>query len=172
MTYLIVLLAVLARFAPHPPNFSPVYGALLFGGAYLRRRDFLWFPLVVLAASDYLLTAFLYRMPFGWGEIADLVAFAAVVLVGRAFCRKISLPTIGAAALAGPTAFFLISNFGVWLGWRMYPPTWAGLMACYAAAVPFFGSSLVSSVLFTGLLFGGYELYRRRFVGHGLHSAA
>lgn len=39
MVYLIVLLAVLARFIPHIPNFSPVYGALLFGGAHLRKRD-------------------------------------------------------------------------------------------------------------------------------------
>lgn len=165
MTYLIVLLAVLARFAPHPPNFSPVYGALLFGGAYLRRRDFLWFPLAILAASDYLLTTFIYRMSFGWGEIADLVAFAAVALVGRALCRKISLPRIAAAALAGPTAFFLISNFGVWLGWRMYPPTAAGLLACYGAALPFFGNSLVGSVLFSGVLFGAYEFYKRKFTG-------
>lgn len=163
MTYVIVLIAVLSRFAPHPPNFSPVYAALLFGGAYLRRRDFLWFPLVVLSASDYLLTTFIYRMPFGWGEIAALVAFAAVALVGRALCRKISPPRIAAAVLAGPTAFFLISNFGVWLGWRMYPPTWAGLMACYVAAVPFFGNSLVSSVLFSSVLFGAYEYYRRKF---------
>ena len=44
MTYIIVLLAVLARFAPHPYNFSPVYGALLFGGVYLKRRDSIWYP--------------------------------------------------------------------------------------------------------------------------------
>jgi hypothetical protein len=31
MTYVIVLLAVLTRFLPHTPNFSPVFGAVLFG---------------------------------------------------------------------------------------------------------------------------------------------
>ena len=33
MVYLIITLAVLARFIPHLHNFSPVYGALLFGAA-------------------------------------------------------------------------------------------------------------------------------------------
>jgi hypothetical protein len=61
MVYLIVLLAVLARFIPHMPNFSPVYGALLFGGAHLRKRDSIWFPLLLLDASDFVLTTFIYR---------------------------------------------------------------------------------------------------------------
>jgi len=39
MVYLIIVLAVLARFIPHVWNFSPVYGALLFGGANMRKRD-------------------------------------------------------------------------------------------------------------------------------------
>lgn len=32
MTYFFVVLAVVARFLPHPPNFVPVNAALLFGG--------------------------------------------------------------------------------------------------------------------------------------------
>ena len=41
----------------------------------------------------------------------------------------------------------------------MYSPTWKGLLDCYAAGLPFFRNSLLSSVLFTGLLFGLYEFY-------------
>ena len=39
MSYLVVLVAVLTRFIPHMPDFSPVFAALLFGGAQLKRRD-------------------------------------------------------------------------------------------------------------------------------------
>lgn len=173
MSYFIVLLAVLARFAfPHPPNFSPVYGALLFGGAYLKRRDSIWYPLALLAVSDVVLTTQVYHMRLGWrGELVDLLAFALLALVGGWLRDKISARTVIAAALAGPTAFFLVSNLGVWMGWQMYPATWEGLLACYVAALPFFPNSLVSGLLYSALLFGAYEYFSRKLAVSRLHKS-
>ncbi len=91
-----------------------------------------------------------------------------VALIGRWLRHRVSARTVIAASLAGPTAFFLISNFAVWLGWRMYPATWGGLLGCYLAALPFFRNSLLSGLLFSGVLFGGYELYRRRCAAQDL----
>ncbi len=173
MSYIIVLLAVLARFAPHPPNFSPLYAALLFGGAYLRSRDSVWYPVALLAATDVVLTTEVYHLRFSLrDELLLLLAFAVVALIGRWLRDRVSARTVLAASLAGPTAFFLISNFSVWLGWKMYPPTWAGLLACYVAALPFFRNSLLSGLLYSGLFFGGYGLYRRKFAGQRLHNFA
>jgi len=171
MTYLIVLLAVLSRFAPHPPNFTPVFGALLFGGAYLIARDSIWYPVALLGISDVVLTTQVYHMPMGSGEFLQLLAFAAVALAGWWLRNRISVASVLGASLAGPTAFFLISNFAVWLGWRMYPPTWQGLFACYVAALPFFRNSLLSGLLFSGVLFGFYEVYRRKIAGINLRGA-
>jgi uncharacterized protein DUF6580 len=162
MTYLIVVLAVLARFAPHPPNFTPAYGVLLFGGAYLKKRDSIWFPLVLLAASDLVLTTWVYGMRVSWSEPIDWLGFAAIALLGLWLRNRGSARNVLGAALAGPTLFFLISNFGVWLGFGMYPRSFAGLAACYIAALPFFGNSLAASVLYGGLLFCAYEAWRRR----------
>jgi len=164
MTYLILTLAVVARFIPHPANFSPVYGALLFGGAYLRKRDSIWFPLCLLALSDVVLNRFVYHVGIGvgWTEGVQLAAFAAVALIGWSLRQKLTARRWVTAVLAGPTVFFLISNFAVWLGFRMYPASWTGLVGCYVAGLPFYGSTLVSGVLASALLFGGYELYRRR----------
>src|SRR5579883_2046844 len=56
--------------------------------------------------------------------------------------------------LAGSVSFFLFSNFSSWLTWTdMYPRTLAGLMACYAAGVPFFRRALQGDLLFTGAMF-------------------
>jgi hypothetical protein len=162
MLYLTVALAALARFAPHPPDFSPAYAALLFGGACLRKRDSIWFPVVVLAVSDFLLTTVVYGMHFGWADTSDWVGFAAVALIGWGLRNKISVKKVVVASLASGTAFFIISNFGVWLGGLIYPRTLTGLGACFVAALPFFGNTLLSSVLFSGVLFGAYEFYRRR----------
>jgi uncharacterized protein DUF6580 len=169
MTYLIFVLSVLTRFIPHIPNFSPVFGALLFAGAYIKKRDSIWFPVVVLALSDYLLTRFVYQMHLGWSELITLAGFAAVAVIGWWLRSAVTFRKFTAAALAGPTAFFLISNFGVWLGWKMYAPTWQGLVACYAAGLPFYRNSVVSSLLFGGVLFGLYELYLRRVGDAQLH---
>ena len=165
MIYLVVLLAVLTRFIPHMPNFSPVFGALLFGGAYLKRRDAIWYPLALLAVSDVVLTTFVYRMRLGWGQSITWLGFAAVALIGYWLRNRESAARIGVAAFAGPTAFFLISNFGVWLGWSMYPATWDGLVACYVAAVPFYRNSLLASLAYTALFFGAHEIYRRKHLG-------
>lgn len=162
MAYLIVLAAVVTRLAPHPPNFSPVFGALLFGGACLKKRDSIWFPVVLLAASDYLLTTQIYGEHFGWTYLIEWLGFAAVALMGWRLRDRFSLSKVLAASLAGPAAFYVISNLGAWLGGHLYPRTWEGLAACYVAAIPFFGNSLGASVLFTGVLFGGYEFYRRK----------
>ena len=50
--------------------------------------------------------------------------------------------------------FFITTNFGVWLGSGFYPLTAEGLMACYVAALPFFGNTLASTLVFSGLFYG------------------
>jgi hypothetical protein len=167
--YVVVLVPVLTRFVPHLPNFSPVFAALLFGGAHLRRRDAIWYPLLLLAASDFVLTTLVYRMNIGLDQGTIWLGFAVVAMIGYSLRTRENVLTIGAAAFAGPTAFFLISNFGVWLGGhgaRMYPATWDGLMACYIAALPFYRNSLVATAAYTALLFGANEMYRRRHDGN------
>src|SRR6266567_565051 len=157
------------------PNFSPVFAALLFGGAHLRRRDAIWYPIAVLAASDVVLTTVVYRMRIGWGHSITLLGFAAVALIGYWLRKHETVARVGVAALAGPTAFFLMSNFGVWLGGhssRMYPATWDGLITCYVAALPFYRNSLLASVVYTALLFGANEIYRRRHIGNATTAHA
>lgn len=172
MVYLVVLLAVLARFIPHIPNFSPVYGALLFAGARLRKRDSIWFPVMLLGASDFVLTNLIYRMSIGWAELIQMAAFAAIAVTGWSLRSRLTLRRFSFACVAGPTAFYLISNFGVWLGWHTYPPTLAGLVQCYVAAIPFYGYSLASTFLFAAVLFGLYAFYARRAQGLRARSQA
>ena len=51
--------------------------------------------------------------------------------------------------------FFLITNFGSWMaGHGTYSRTLSGVMACYAAGVPFFWRTLASDLVYSGLLFG------------------
>jgi Family of unknown function (DUF6580) len=166
MLYLIIALAIAARFIPGAANFSPVYAGLLFSGAYLKRRDSIWFPVLLLAGSDLLVNSLLYNTSFQWMQTLNWVGFAGIVMVGWWLQKRVNMRNVLMASVAGPSVFFLISNFAVWIGGGMYPPTFGGLAACYAAAIPFYGNSLISGVLFSGILFGAYEFYLRRAHTH------
>ena len=162
MVYWMIFGAVLSRFIPHVPQFSPVFGALLLGGAHLRKRDSVWFPVLMLGASNVALTIFVYRMKIDWTELIQMAAFASIAMTGWMLRRRLNVLRFGIACFVGPTAFYLISNFGVWLGFHTYPINWAGLMACYLAGIPFYGRSLVSTVVFGGMLFAWRQAYAAR----------
>jgi len=172
MTYLIFVLAVLTRLIsnPHVPEFTPVFGALLFSGARLRKRDAVWFPVTVLAVCDWFLTTQVFHMSMKWEHSLTIVAFAAIALIGQFLRSGVTAGRFATSVIAAPTAYFMISNFGVWLGWGLYPHTWSGLVACYVAALPYYRNSLLSTAAVAALLFGGQELILRKF--HGKHFAA
>jgi hypothetical protein len=54
-----------------------------------------------------------------------------------------------------------VTNFGVWALASWYPKTWAGLVACYVAAIPFFRNTLLGDAVYTAALFGGVALLER-----------
>lgn len=79
---------------------------------------------------------------------------------------KTTVVRVGAGALLGPTSFFLLSNYAVWVGGGMYPRSLAGLNACFVAALPFYRNDLISTALVAGAAFGVPVLLRR------LHTAS
>jgi hypothetical protein len=160
LAYLFVIFAVLARmpFMPHPWNLTPVAAALLYFGARGSRRQ-LWVPFALLAASDVILDKFVYAYPFSSEHFRTWAWYAAILWLGTAL-RGIDLREnvawlrVGGAALASSISFFIVSNFGVWAAWNMYPKTLPGLMTCYAAGLPFFRHTLAGDMLFTAVAFG------------------
>jgi hypothetical protein len=157
LAYLFVVAAVLFRLAipfaqSHPWHFTPVAASLLFFGAYGSRRQ-AWLPVALLAGSDVVLNKFVYHYPIGWDLLVTWAWYAAVVLLGMGLARHLKPLWIVGSAVTSSVSFFLISNFVVWLAYDMYPRTWAGLVTCYAAAIPFFRGTFASDLLFTPVLF-------------------
>ncbi len=155
LAYLFVIFAVVARmpFMPHPWGFTPVAAALLYFGARASRRQ-LWAPFALLAASDVILTKFVYSYPLTWDQLVVWAWYAAILLLGTRLRESTSWLRIGGAALASSVSFFAVSNFAVWASGTMYPKTLAGLMTCYAAGLPFFRRGLAGDMLFTAVMFG------------------
>jgi hypothetical protein len=171
MAYVTIILAVLTRFIPHPWDFSPVYGALLFGGANMKKRDSIWFSVLTLGAGDVGLTKYIYHLRVGWDELITMAAFVSIAMIGWILKDHFSVIRLTFACLAAPLSFYLISDFGVWLAFNTYPHTWNGLLACYIAAIPYQGRITASTVLFAGILFAGQQIYIR-YMDPGRHSQA
>ncbi len=154
-----VLAAALARLLPHAWNFTPVEAVALFGGAYFSQRwaAFL-IPLGALLLSDLWL-GFYTLMPVVYACIA-LSVLIGMTLRGRVGVRNVAVAGFGSVLL-----FFVITNFAVW--WFAdplisHPACQIGLTECYVAALPFLKSQLLGTVVWSVLLFGGFEWQRHQ----------
>lgn len=163
MPYLYVVMAIVLRLLPHPWNLTPLGAMFLFSGATFRsKRDSLLVPFAALLVSDFAVVRFLYGGNYAWFSPWTWTAFLVVGMIGWALREKITIGRVLGGSLSGSVAFFLITNLGVWASWKMYPPTWAGLVTCYWAALPFFRDTLIGDLAYAALMFGSYEWLRRR----------
>lgn len=143
---ILLIIGVVGRLVPHPPNFTPVEATALFAGAWISN---LWLslavPLAIMALSDAVLGwhgLWLYT----WGSMA------VGVLLGRYFMRKARLLSVAGFAMIQATLFFLITNFGVWLR-GSYGYTVSGLMTCYVAAIPFYHYQVLGALFYSGIFY-------------------
>jgi hypothetical protein len=163
LPYLFVLLAITVRFLPflgplnvlpHAWHFTPVAASLLFFGARGSRRQ-MWVPLVLFAATDIILTKFIYSYALSWDMLVTFAWYAAILWLGTNLREKSGPARVIGAALASSVSFFLISNFAVWAAWsQMYPRSFNGLMMSYAAGIPFFRGTVESDLFFSIAMFG------------------
>ena len=145
----LVAFLVLARVIPHPPNFTPVLGMAIFA-PFLFRDLFvaIALPLAAMVASNLIL---------GFHSSMFWVFLSIALITCGAHWAKMYAPTLMKTAglvVAGTFSFFVITNFAVWAMDGHYPMTLEGLIACYIAAIPFYGNTLLSTALFSALFFG------------------
>lgn len=153
----IILMAAIMRLIPHYPNFTPIAAIALFGGAHLGKKWLSFFvPLFALLVSDLIIGFHGFMIPV-------YVSFALVVLLGGILRGRIKVHSIIGASVASSLLFFLITNFAVWAGSPYYPQTFAGLMQSYTMAIPFFHSSLLGDLFYSGVFFGGYYMLTLRY---------
>ncbi|MHB8730906.1 MAG: DUF6580 family putative transport protein [bacterium] len=153
LPYALIAAAMLLRFAPHAPNFQPLDAVALFGGAVLPGAWAFVVPLGAIVLSDLVLG---FVAPVMLWVYASYVLMAAI---GRLGLRRHSTTKIAGAALVSAIVFYLVTDFGEWLG-PLYPHTLPGLAASYIAAIPFLRNSVLSDLAYTFVFFGIYDAAR------------
>jgi hypothetical protein len=172
----IIVLAALSRLLPHPPNFSPVEAVALFGGAYFAKRSTaMWVPLAAMFVSDLILglvNGGLYSEYFlSAGFVLVYLCIALSTVLGFGLRGRVGFARVTGYSLLGSLLFFVVTNFGAWLGSGMYPQTGAGLAAAYVAGVPFFQNTVAGTLFYSALMFGSFASLRRRNPALSLQTA-
>ncbi len=163
-TLILVALASACKFffGPDPglSGFSPVIAIALFSGFIIRQKEMSFLlPLLALFISDAVIQ-FLYIQDlfpyagFYEGQWKNYLILMTATLAGWMLKGR-NHASLVAGAVAAPTVFFLISNFGVWAGPQTtYPKTFDGLITCYTAGLPFYRNALIATLVFLpGILF-------------------
>ncbi|MEP6927347.1 MAG: DUF6580 family putative transport protein [Ginsengibacter sp.] len=164
---LLIAVASLYRIMPgRPYGFAPQIAMAIFGGAIIKDKKFAFLlPLLSMFVSDALYEI-LYRngvgnMPgFYEGQLTNYIIFGLMTFFGF-FIKSFNISRIAFASLAAPTAYFLLSNFMIWLSnsplaGLQRPKTLNGLFLCLEDGLPFYMWSIAATLMFSAILFGSY----------------
>ena len=157
MTYIKVSIGIFlalaaSRFIPHPPNFTSLIALSFYLPALLGVR---FIPALILSfiITDFII-GFHATILFTWGSVI------IIGLLSKYFVFSIYKRISG--ALIGACIFFLITNFGVW-SFGSYGYDLNGLILCFTLALPFFGYTLISTLLFSAVIETIYRFFKLAF---------
>ncbi len=159
LAFLLVCIGVFSRLLPHMSQFTAILAIGMFGGMYLPRRQAIIVPVAVMMVSDVFL-GFHDTMFFTWGSMV------VVSLIGFVLRDRKNWMTVLGGSILSALVFFVVTNFGAWLS--LYPRTFEGFTQCYIAAIPFFRTTLASTVAYSLVLYFGYEWIVKRCQGTSL----
>lgn len=152
---LLIVLGVSLRFSSEIPNFSPMFAIALFSG-YVFRNKIVAFanPLLIQLIADYYLG-------FHPDMFAVYLSFGLITAIGYLNREKYNFMNSILFAVLSSIVFFLITNFSVWLTADFYTKDLNGLFNSFTLAVPFYRNTLLSSVIFSVVIFGSYSFILR-----------
>lgn len=154
----LIALGALSRFTGLGPNFAAVAAAALFAGFYFRSRVVAaGVPLAAMLISDLFIGGYTFAV-----MLAVYACMVLPVFFRSAIGARPTAARVLGLSLACSVTFFLVTNFAVWASQTIYPHTTAGLLECYAAALPFFRFTLAGDIAFAAALFGGWAMLARR----------
>ena len=163
LPYGLIAAGAVLRGVPHPANFAPIDAMALFGGAVLPGAWAFAVPLGAVLLSDIVLGFYAV-----W--IWVYASFALIVVAGMTLRGHRTPLRIAVTALASSVLFFVITNFGEWLG-PLYPHTAAGLRSDFIAAIPFFRNTALSDLFYSLAFFAIYDSVTR-WARHGAGVAS
>jgi hypothetical protein len=159
---LFIIIGILGRIIPHSPNMTPLISLCLLAGVTFSRKLCLSFLFITAVLSDLLL-AYIQGYPaYGPWMLFTYSGFIAIALAGAQLSTQPRLTKSLIYALSSALGFWIWTNFGTWLLSGIYAKSIAGLISCYAAALPFLSHSLLGTTAWLFVLWGGLYMTTSR----------
>ena len=150
-----IIIAVFSRLIPHPPNFTPITAIALFSIINFKNK--------YLALSIPIICLFLSDLIIGLSLINLFVYLSFIVISGVGyFFGKINIKSV----LTSSLIFFFVTNFGVWL--IGYPNTIEGFIACFVAALPFFGWTIAGDLFYSYSVKFSLNFLEKKYISNPL----
>jgi hypothetical protein len=152
---LLVAIGVTGRWGQPLWAFTPTAAAAVFAGFYFSRLAIaVMVPVAILATSDLILPAY-NNVPVLLVTYAAMIAPICLGRLLRAENRGAAIAwKLALCGLLPATLFFIVSNFAVWAFQSDYETSFAGLLECYAAALPFYRWMLAGDIFYMTVLAG------------------
>lgn len=152
MASALIIFAVASRLLPHPANFAPIAAVGIFS-AFIFKNKLLRFgvPLIAILISDAIIGFYNPLVLF-----AVYSSFFISILLGNYLKKHQSVQTGVGVTLLSSAQFYLITNLAVFLFTPLYAKNWQGLIECYYLALPFFRSTILGDLFYTGAIFAMY----------------
>lgn len=167
-----ILIAVISRLVPHPPNFTSLSAVALFS---IHQTNKWWIggliTLVSLWFSDLMINNIIipYSYPtyyegFRWfGGLWVYLGYSMIIAAAAFYLKKSSTSKILISGVFSAILFYLVTNFGVWYSGSLYPKNMEGLMMSYISGLPFLLNSVMGNLFFLGLFYGS-KAYLEKYV--------
>ena len=154
----LILILSFSRIIPHPPNFTPIIAVAIMSSYFFKN--------IYLSIATLLISMLLADLFIGFYENMIFV-YASLLFINFIFYKiqsKINIKNLFIFCFSGSLIFFVISNFGFWylgsLGVYNLPYEYnlKGLMECYVLAIPFFGNTFFSTIIFSYISFAASSI--------------
>lgn len=152
-----IIIGILSRLLPHPPNFTSLNAIALFSALYFQNR---WVSLCTLYFTLFfsdLILGFHTSMPYTY------LSFGLIAFLGCLSNQYKGWKFLPVKSLCASILFFIVSDFGVWMTSGMYSKTLAGLSLCYLAAIPFLLNQIAGDLFYLTILVG-YSYFIEKIV--------
>jgi len=152
-----IILGVLTRIIPHPPNFTAVGAVALFGGAFFSNKKLSFLiPISIMLISDLILG---YSM-----NLAVYISFMIMVCCGFFLKHNQNGLRIINITILGSLIFFIVTNLSVFLTSSLYLKNIIGLIECYTLAIPFFLNTIIGNIIYALIMFYGFNAIKSKIL--------
>jgi hypothetical protein len=160
----LILILSFSRLIPHPPNFTPIIAVAIMSSYFFKN--------IYLSCATLLISMLLADAFIGFYSNMFFVYFSLLLIlfIFHRISEKMNFKNLFICGFIASLIFFIISNFGVWVLGSPgvldlpYEKNLNGLVECYILAIPFFGNTFLSTLIFSYPAIFIYKSFNKHYI--------